>query len=456
MSITLHQQPTSPNMANADLLYVVTSNYTTSSQFQYVCDIKDENNVLVQRLKQQPNPSGKGVFNVGQVLLTQLEVDPVWKANIIQGITESAEPFKVFFGEEYATTTYGNTALYNGITNASTGSPALSGSSYYYVIDGLVEPNSGDWNFASSSYYTEFSTPTGLTASFNRGLTPSPRTLTIEEGDYHTVALLNGNLSGVANSNTTAQDVYMMNVTTYTGPNATGTQIDTYDIYNITLNGGFRNNINQLWADVYTSQSAATRLQYWGVGYQNIIDNNPTIDFTDWGSYTITWYAQASAATPNLSYVLDEFIFNKSEGNCDYETIRFAWKNQLGTWDYYNFTLAQSENNGIERLEYRQTFVPFSTDTNSAAYNISRRGRQQLVNKITTTKTANTDWLTQEEADWIQELFLTNNVYIQDGTNFVPVVIVDTNVTSKRNPRTQKNFQYQITYQLANNKRQRQ
>ena len=456
MSITLHQQPTSPNMANADLLYVVTSTTSSAAQFQFVCDIKDENNTLIQRLKQQPNPSGKGVFNIGQVLLTQLEVDPIWKVQAVTGSVQSAKSFKVLFGEEYADNLFGNVYTYNGIVNNVTGSPALSGSSYYYDVNGLVEPNSGYWNFQSSSYYTEVATPQLGTGTFNKGLTSSPRTLYIQEGDYHTVSLFNGNLSGDANSSTVVQDVYMMNVTTYDGLNGTGNQIDTYDIYNITANGGFRDNISQQWVNVYTSQSDASRLQHWGVGYQNLLDHNPTIDFTGWNSYVINWYPQQSPGNANTNYVLDTFIFNKSTGNCDYNTVRFAWKNELGTWDYYNFTLAESETNSMERIEYRQTFVPFSTNTNSATYDISRRGRDQLLNKITTTKTVNSDWLTQTEADWIQELFLTNNVYIQDGSDFVPVVVVDSAVVAKRNPRTQKNFQYVITYQLANNKRQRQ
>lgn len=456
MSITITQQPTSPNMANADLLYVVTSTSSSNAQFQFVCDIKDENDNLIQRLKQQPNPSAKGVFNVGQILLTQLEPDSVWQTAGVTGTTTAGKSFNVYFGEEYASTVFGNTSLYNGITNAVTGSPARSGSDYYYNVDGLVEPDSGDWNFASSSYYVEFTTPNTGSLSANRGLTYSPRTLKIQEGDYHTVSLFNGNLSGLQNSSTVAHDVYVMNVTSYTGLNGTGTQIDTYDIYNITAEGGFRDNITQVWSEVYTSQSAASRLQHWGVGPENILDNNPGFDFSGWNSYVVTWYGQESASTPNTNYVLEQLIFNKSEANCDYETVRFAWKNELGVWDYYNFTLAQSETDSLERIEYRQTFVPFSTTGNTAGYDISRRGRSQLVNKVTTGKTANTDWLTQAEADWLRELFLSTDVYIQEGVNFVPVVIIDATVTSKRNPRTQKNFQYQITYNPANNKRQRQ
>jgi hypothetical protein len=454
MAITIQQQPTSPNMANADLLYVVTSPSSSRAQYQFVCDIKDENDILVQRLKQQPNPSNKGVFNIGQVLLTQLEVDPVWKVQAVTGSIQSAKEFKVLFGEEFASASFSNTVLYNGITTANSGSPSVSASNYYYDINGLVEPNSGYWNFQSSSYYNEITVPVTVTGSSQVGLTTSPTTLKVQTGNYHTIALINGNANGIDTS-ATAQDVYMMQVKAYNDLNGNGALLDTLDIYNITGEGG---GPRASEADAWNAalQSGSTRLQYWGVGPQNLNDYTSSFMPTGWQSYTVTWYPQETTNIANENYPLAQYIFNKQTGDCSYNTIRFAWKNELGAWDYYNFTLAESETNSMERIEYRQTFVPFSTTSNSATYDISRRGREQLLNKVTTTKTANTDWLTQTEADWIQELFLSSNVYIQDGINFVPVVIIDSALVAKRNPRTQKNFQYQITYQLANNKRQRQ
>jgi len=454
MSVTIHQDPTTPNMANADLLYVVTSTSSSNSQYQFVCDVKDENDNLIQRLKQQPNPSGKGVFNIGQVLLTQLNVDEVWKASPISGSELSAKEFKVLFGEEFASASFSNTVLYNGITTANSGSPAVSASNYYYNINGLVEPNSGYWNFQSQSYYNEISVPVTATGSSQVGLTTSPTTLKIQSTDYHTIALINGNANG-NDTSATAQDVYMMQVKAYNNLNGTGTLLDTLDIYNITGNGGGpRTSEANAWNAAL--QSGSTRLQYWGVGPQNLNDYTSSFMPTGWQSYTVTWYPQETTNVANENYPLAQYIFNSQDASCGYNTIRLAWKNQLGTWDYYNFTLAESEADNIERIEYRQTFVPFGTTTNSAEYNISRRGKSSLVNVINTTKTANTDWLTQEEANWIEELFLSSNVYIQEGSNFEPVVLIDNSVLYKRNPRTQKNFQYQITYQLANRKRQRQ
>ena len=71
--ITINQSPTFPNIANNDLLWVVESTQISQPQFQFVVDIKDENDVLIQRVKQQPNPQGYGVFNLKNIISNQFD-----------------------------------------------------------------------------------------------------------------------------------------------------------------------------------------------------------------------------------------------------------------------------------------------------------------------------------------------------------------------------------------------
>jgi len=81
MSITINQQPYFPTAANSDLLYVVTSNSSSLPQYQFVCDIQSQAGTILSRLKQQPNPSGYGVFDVGQIIEDYLSYDPMWKSS---------------------------------------------------------------------------------------------------------------------------------------------------------------------------------------------------------------------------------------------------------------------------------------------------------------------------------------------------------------------------------------
>ena len=76
MAIGITQEPTSPGMANSDVLFNVNSNQSSQPQFQFVMDIYESGSATrLQRIKQQPNPNAKGVFNIGQILKSYLTSD---------------------------------------------------------------------------------------------------------------------------------------------------------------------------------------------------------------------------------------------------------------------------------------------------------------------------------------------------------------------------------------------
>jgi hypothetical protein len=443
MAITIRQEPTSPNQGNNNLLYVVTSNTSSSPQYQFVCDIKDENDTLIQRIKQQPNPSAKGVFDIGQLIPNQLgPTDEAWKTTTPQTNSFSGGDFKVFFGEQYGLTTTDTPILYNGAGSA--GNPAVTGSDYYFLLDGLANPNDlVDWNWNSGSKYAEEDATDDVTFSYQFGLTNFD-TSSVQAGDYGTLSFLRGNALGGANDSTNAMDVF---AATYRQYSADGTLLDTDILYDTFT--GLRTTSTQTWDQVYTSQSEATRLVHYPAGPQNLEDVGvPVLSNTAY--YTITFNAQATDRLPNQDGVWGEYRYNIVDPNCGYDGARFAFKNEYGVWDYYNFTLAEGVTSNVERQEYKQTFVDYSTTSNSVAYDKSRRGRNNYYNKITKNKTANTNFLNQTDADNLREMFFSTDVYIQSGSEFLPVVINNASVVEKTNPRSQKLFRYEVQYQLAN------
>jgi len=128
MAITIRQEPQSANMANANLLYVLTSTNTNQPQFQYVMQIS--NGTDSYTFKQQPNVSDKAVFDMGQVASDFLDIDGVWDATKYQTSTDSITKLDVVFYEEYGTSTTSSVARYNGISGSGV-----------YLLDGVVEPN---------------------------------------------------------------------------------------------------------------------------------------------------------------------------------------------------------------------------------------------------------------------------------------------------------------------------
>ena len=451
MAITISQQPTSPNMVNNDLLWTITSTAISQPQFQFICDIYQSGSVTrLQRVKQQPNPSGYGVFNLGQILGTYLEPDDVWKTTEFATSPESNKDFIIKFGEEYGTSTSSSVVTYTGIGIGTTGDPNKTGSAFYTITDGLVNYNEAvNWNFASSSYYTPESASAAETFNHQFNLSSAPVTQSIQDGEYATIALYNGN---VDNDTVYAQDVAYVVINVY---NAAGSNIQNFQIENTTANGGGpRDDIADLWPTVAADQTGETRLIHIGVGPQNIADNGVPLN-ANWAYYIVKPIAQSDDSLENNNGVWASIRFEKDTANCGYPGVRFAWKNEFGTWDYYTAKLAESTNSGVERKDYKQTFVNFSNTTSTVPYNTERRGKSQFYNAITKIRTVETDWLDQTTADWLRELFFSTNVYVQDGTSMLPVIITNVNITEKINPRTQKLFRYTAEYQYANDQRPR-
>ena len=444
MAITIQQSPTTPNMANNNLVYAVTSNSSSAPQFQFVVDLTlSGSNTVIQRIKQQPNPNNAGVFDMGSIITNYLDSDNSWKAAPFVTASQAAKRFQVKFGEQYGTSASSSVILYTGV-GAVTGSPAVTASAYLYTINGLVDPNDKvNWNFPSASYFTASAVSTTTTFAKQHALTNAPLTQYIQDGEYATISLINGNFT---DSTSSAQDIYVVDVTVF---DITGSEIDQFDLANIESNGGGpRLNIGTVWSAIATSQTAGTQLITVGVGPQNLIDGGNTLP-SDWAFYTVNAYGQQAASTTNTSGSYATLRYEKQGPQCGYDGVRFAWKNEFGVWDYYTFTLQTDKSFGIERAAYEQTFVPYSSDY-PVPYSKQRRGSINYYNKPVQTQVANSDWLDQDESDWLKELFFSANVFYQSGSDFYPAVITSADVTEKTNPRSQQLFQYAIQFQVAN------
>ena len=438
MPLEITKQPTSPNMANNTLVLAVTSSNTNEPQYQFIARVVIDDINFSQTVKQQPNPNDVGVFDLGHIVQYAIPqpLDEVWTITGSYQNTNCGKDVKFFISEEDAPS----------ITGSVTQSAEITGSNFYFMLTGLVEPDDKiNWNWDSSSYFynelindNTFSRQVALTSWL---------TSSVQTSDYGTVSLLNGNLDSVPSA-TNAQDIYGWDLKQY---NSSGTLLSTDTFYNYVLrdSASWSGDFGPSWSSVYTSQSFASRLNHFPAGPQNYTDAGITISGST-AYYTLTFFEQATDQTENRNGQYASLRYNIQDPNCDYTRIRFSWKNEFGVWDYYNFTLAENSTSNLGRSTYQQVFVPFSSGELQTSYSVSRRGQRQFVNKVTKSRSVNSDWLTQDEADKLRELFYSANVYIQDGTEWKPVVITSAGITEKTNPRTQKNFQYLIEFQPAN------
>jgi hypothetical protein len=442
MSITLHQQPTTPNGAFADLIWVASSTNQNQPQFQFVATIQASGSSNSITLKQQPGPNGYGVFNMGAIASTLLEYDGVWKTQKMATSSLAGKTLLTTFSEEYGTSTTSSVSIVNTITG-----------SQVYIIPAVVQPDAGYWNLPSSDYYTASLAPNaGLeTYSLQHGLSNSPVSQSVRDGEYATISLFNGNFDG---SDTTAQDVYWIQINVY---NSAGSNIQNIGWFNVTgNNGGPRTSDGEEWGDagIYNGQTDKTRLVHIAAGPQNFSDAGNTLS-TSWNTYSVSVWGQESAGVESNTGRYAQYWFTKQTAECGYTGTRFAFINELGTWDYYTFPFADTINDSMTRSEYTQTFVDYSTNFGGVAYNASRRGAKVFNQDYQQDRVAESGYLTQEEADWLRELVESPEVFIQVGTQMLPVVITNTSFTFKTNPRTQKLYRLTLTYKMANQKRSR-
>jgi hypothetical protein len=136
--------------------------------------------------------------------------------------------------------------------------------------------------------------------------------------------------------------------------------------------------------------------------------------------------------------------------DCNYDRIRFAFINKFGFWDYYGFNLPIAKNTTMERQGMTRPMVNYSGVV--AGYNAQRRGQDWYNIQYTDEVSVTTPLVDQSESEWLSEMLESPSIYVQQGDNFIPIVITDTGYLHNTNKRSQKTFQYNITFEYANNR----
>ncbi len=166
--------------------------------------------------------------------------------------------------------------------------------------------------------------------------------------------------------------------------------------------GGFSSNTNNTnFNFVYNKQI------FFGCGPANLNQASATFDCNPDSVSFYTIRAEGSSGQ-NLSQQYRIYI------NCPttkgFEPIRLTWLNQWGAWDYYTFTMKS-----VRKLSTKSTkYQPLQGQWNRGTYQIaSHRGGKKTfrVNSSEMIK-INTDFVTEEESAWFEELMNSPEVYI--------------------------------------------
>ena len=145
--------------------------------------------------------------------------------------------------------------------------------------------------------------------------------------------------------------------------------------------------------------------------------------------------------------------FNLNQQCSKYEPVRLHWLNRLGGIDSFNFNLKSMNKTDVKRESYHQqhhTFTGYSYD-----YTKASRGQTDYDVQMTEKLTVNTDYLTEAESTWMNDLFTSPVVY-QEVNNELIAMNITGNSIQKKTSLNDKLMQYtfELNYSLTN-RRQR-
>ena len=361
---------------------MLSSNKTAQDNFKYICDVY-VNGSLVTRLDTPPHPTyGTGLFNPARVIEAYVNKD-VDLTTFGFGVNSNSNCYyQLKFGESYGLSSSGTTAYPN---QAMTSNKYVWNAIYDY--EDFVGYSSGDIN-------------AGTTASRLLTNRPSSGDIQFTENYY---LYLNAMSSG---SIDVAKGVIYNSSNVAIG----GFTIDNPYKANPSGDGRFLrfsagpNNINQIPAIYITSGT------------------QPLLSSTDY-AYEIHFRDIHSGITTEAH----RFTINSECSK--YTSYRIWFLNKLGGYDAFTFYKQNTFNSEIKRETFKSNLG--TQNLTSQSYTASQRAITQYNTKIKDTISCNSNWISEAQSLWLEELVTSPDVYVEKSGVLVPINLLNSNYERK-------------------------
>ncbi len=139
-----------------------------------------------------------------------------------------------------------------------------------------------------------------------------------------------------------------------------------------------------------------------------------------------------------------EYLYRRIDNTCSlYPNVRIVFLNRMGGYDYWTFDRDNKKTVNINRTEYKKVLRP--------NYGIGERGQTTLAQDVQHTFTLNSNWVSEGDYAYLEELISSPNVYIVEANGqLTPINITDTSYQVKTQLRD-KLFNLTINYKLSYN-----
>lgn len=231
---------------------------------------------------------------------------------------------------------------------------------------------------------------------------------------------------------------------TYSGYNGTGSTLN-----NVTVSNPFADAMTASYEKKYLRIPVGTH-DIPLIASSSMTGGTPSTVLNNAKSYTIH-------LEDNSGQVISEtFTFNIDQDCSKYTPVRLHWMNRLGGFDSFNFDLKSEERTGVNRKDFRQqhhTWDGANYASVTWGYNAENRGRKTYDTQLTKKLRVNTNYLTDAESVWMEDLFTSPEIY-QEVNNQLLAVNIDGRSITKQTSLNDKLMQYtfDLEYSLQNSR----
>ena len=420
MALTIIQQPLDaftggPEYtrvpAGQQLVFAVSDTTLVANAYnvRYIADVhistKDDGIILVDdttrigSFKTTPNNAGSGIFDLRPVVETFVKPDneasegqtsykgntdldvPIHLVDLFSMSDNSIRFFGVKFYIEYSITPTSEILTSDAVTT-----------SIWSLFNGVLHHNN-PLTLINDNYGYDMTKFTFSNANALRYLTNAPLIQYARATDYGTFSFFNWT------TNTAVwplpQRIQKYEVKFY---DASGSLLLTKTEFNTVLTGGTGN----------SPLSPRGFLMYYG-GFPANLRVDASVDAL-FNAGTVAYY-QTSVfpvyGTGSLKFTVNIICTSNTK---NFEMIRLTWLNQWGTWDYYTFTMKSTRSVSTKRIPYQQQEGTW----NESTFKIKgwKGGKKNFRVNSTEKITINTDFVTEAEGEWFEELINSTEVYI--------------------------------------------
>ena len=355
--MTITQTPQKFSPAYNELVYVVVSTNETQPNYKYICDIyAADGTTRLARIKRIPQPDGFGMFDLHRILENYLSYDIDASTAGFTSNSKSYYGYVIKFGEEYGSAPSGPTQYLSLVTDTKR---------YIYnsVFDfpDFIEYSQTHWLIATSTQ-KKFLTNAPLSQSVR------PET--------------NSWLYFMTDTNIVSKLV----LRTY---NSSGSLLSSYTLSNPDTD--MSNDANRFLRVPAGPANAGSAF-------------STTLDETI-GSYTL------HLADSGSNIISEIFTFIINTDITKYTWYRLHFLNKLGGFDSFDFRYVSRSKINVNRANYKKYA---GTETGGTwSYASDERGYSQYDTHIRDSITLNSDWITDAQAAWLEELFTSPAVYLE-------------------------------------------